>query len=192
MFSQSDEEQKILNYFGDKKGKFLDIGAFDGKTFSNVYQLLLNGWHGVSIEASPINFAALQTLYKNHPVKLICGAINTDVAGIVKFWDSNGDAVGTTEETNHEIWKNHIKFQEIYVTQFSLSNFIKHFGNDYDFISVDTEGTSAKLFHRMLELFDPQLWCVEFDGFIDSCIEKTAEYGYKEIHRTGENIIFGK
>ncbi len=192
-FSQNDEEQAILEYFKDKPtGKFLDIGAFEGKTFSNVYQLVLNGWQGVSIEASPLNFVNLRNNYKDKPVQLICGAINTDTGGITKFYDTEGDAVGTTEETNHNIWKDAVKFHEIYVTQFSLGNFIKNFGTDFDFISVDTEGTSAKLFVRMLDLFTPQLWCVEFDGYIDLCIQMAGEYGYKEIHRTGENILFGK
>lgn len=191
-YSQTNEEEEILKYFGGRQGKFLDVGALDGKAFSNVYQLVLNGWSGVSIEASPINFAALQHNYKDLPVQLICGALNTDLAGLIKFYDSNGDAVGTTEEKNYEIWNKVRQFQEIYVTQFSLKNFVKLFGTDYDFISVDTEGTSAGLFGRMIEIFDPQLWCVEFDDHLDYCIERATAYNYKELYRSGENIIFGK
>jgi FkbM family methyltransferase len=191
-YSQSNEEAEILKYFGDKKGKFLDVGAFNGITFSNIYQLALNGWTGVSIEASPINFAALQHNYKDLPIQLICGAIHAGISGIVKFYDSNGDAVGTTEERNYEIWNKVRHFQEIYITQFTVKNFIKKFGTEFDFISVDTEGTSADLFGYMIELFNPQLWCVEFDDKIDYCIERATIFGYKELYRSGENIIFGK
>ena len=35
MYSQRDEELHILGYFGDKVGRFIDIGAYDGKSFSN-------------------------------------------------------------------------------------------------------------------------------------------------------------
>ena len=41
MYSQNQEEQIILDYFNDVKvGHVLDIGANDGKTFSNSLALI--------------------------------------------------------------------------------------------------------------------------------------------------------
>jgi len=55
MFSQNDEEKHIVRFFRDKidKGSFLDIGAYNGKAFSNTHRLALNGWSGVCLEPSP-------------------------------------------------------------------------------------------------------------------------------------------
>ena len=40
-YSQNNEQDIILQYFGNRKGFFLDIGANDGITLSNTYALLI-------------------------------------------------------------------------------------------------------------------------------------------------------
>ena len=53
--------KKILNYFSQKKkGRFLDVGAFDGVKHSNTYHLWKSGWFGVYVEPSVRNFLALK------------------------------------------------------------------------------------------------------------------------------------
>lgn len=59
MYSQNYEEKWIAEYFGDFRGRFLDIGANDGKTISNTYRLALDGWAGVYVEPSPAAYAKL-------------------------------------------------------------------------------------------------------------------------------------
>ena len=44
MYSQNNEEQVILDYFGNKIGNLLDIGANDGITLSNSRKLIELGW----------------------------------------------------------------------------------------------------------------------------------------------------
>ena len=51
-YSQLGEQDIILNYFNGKQGTFLDIGANDGKTFSNSYALSLLGWKGVCVDVA--------------------------------------------------------------------------------------------------------------------------------------------
>src|SRR5690348_6177236 len=64
MYSQSNEEEIILGYFGDFVGTFIDIGANDGITLSNTFALVWKGWQGTLIEASP---KAYERLLKTHP-----------------------------------------------------------------------------------------------------------------------------
>ena len=55
-YSQHGEQAIILDYFekqGIQQGRFLDIGANDGITFSNSYALVIRDWKGVAVEASP-------------------------------------------------------------------------------------------------------------------------------------------
>lgn len=58
-YSQNDEQNVILKFFGDKHGRFLDIGAYDGVTYSNTRALLELGWTGVLVEPSPHNLVKL-------------------------------------------------------------------------------------------------------------------------------------
>jgi hypothetical protein len=58
-YSQNDEE-RVINGVLDDAGDFLDVGAFDGKLFSNTLKLYERGWGGVLVEPSPKAFDGLQ------------------------------------------------------------------------------------------------------------------------------------
>jgi hypothetical protein len=117
MFSQNSEESHILNHFSDNHtGRFLDIGTFDGRTFSNTHALALTGWSGVCVEPSPLPFSAAMTLYRDRPdIKLVNAAMSYKETGLVEFADSNGDAISTTSASHEERWKKIVTFQHIYV-----------------------------------------------------------------------------
>lgn len=51
--SQYGEGRWIAEHFAGRVGRFLDVGAFDGKTFSNTWRLAQEGWFGVCVEPSP-------------------------------------------------------------------------------------------------------------------------------------------
>jgi len=53
-FSQQGEDSIVWSVLKNvKKGFFLDIGALDGKRFSNTYTFELQGWNGICVEAHP-------------------------------------------------------------------------------------------------------------------------------------------
>jgi len=66
MYSQNNEEDVILNYFGSFVGTFLDCGANDGVTLSNTRALAERGWCGVLVEPSPKAYARLKENCKNY------------------------------------------------------------------------------------------------------------------------------
>eukprot|EP00316_Scyphosphaera_apsteinii_P013061 CAMPEP_0119320208 /NCGR_PEP_ID=MMETSP1333-20130426/51846_1 /TAXON_ID=418940 /ORGANISM="Scyphosphaera apsteinii, Strain RCC1455" /LENGTH=212 /DNA_ID=CAMNT_0007326875 /DNA_START=287 /DNA_END=925 /DNA_ORIENTATION=+ len=60
--SQTKEEQTLVSrfYSSHRGGTFVEIGGYDGLTYSNTYYLeRCAGWHGLLIEANPVNFAQL-------------------------------------------------------------------------------------------------------------------------------------
>ncbi|MDR1636657.1 MAG: FkbM family methyltransferase [Treponema sp.] len=58
---QADQDVLAYLYFkGKREGFFLDIGAYDGKTYSNTYALEQMGWKGVCLEPLPDAFARLR------------------------------------------------------------------------------------------------------------------------------------
>src|SRR5688572_15752664 len=93
-YSQNNEQDVILKYFGDYVGTFLDLGAYDGINLSNTRALVRKGWGGVMVEASPTVFERL---------KLNCEVFNrlcllnfavSDKDGVAEFYD-NQNAVAT-------------------------------------------------------------------------------------------------
>ena len=62
-YSQNGEGKIIANYFGERKGVLLDIGANDGSVLSNSRGLMLAGWRGYLVEPDRAAFRKLLHLY---------------------------------------------------------------------------------------------------------------------------------
>lgn len=59
---------KVLNTVGPKNAWCVEFGAWDGKTYSNTYNLIKNNfWNGVLIEGSPERFLELEETYRGSP-----------------------------------------------------------------------------------------------------------------------------
>jgi hypothetical protein len=74
-YSQSGEDgiiEELLDRLGISDGWFCEFGAWDGKHYSNTYNLIDNGtdWHGVLIEADTERYEALQKMTANHSNRL--------------------------------------------------------------------------------------------------------------------------
>lgn len=110
MYSQSSEEQAILDAVGDKTGTFIDIGAYDGKTFSNTLALVERGWSGVMVEPSLAGFSQLLDRHGSNPrITLVHGIVGHG-AGLTGFWNTD-DAVSTTQQGNYDRWKHSTRYQ---------------------------------------------------------------------------------
>lgn len=207
-YSQSDEEQHILNYFGDHVGTFISIGENDGVTFSNVRALALRKWSGVMVEASPKAFDRLKTLYNgykgfylyqyaigDHNGKAIlnesgplCSA--SDV-GLVSGFD--------TKEMAR--WNNHIvpgqgrgvKFEPVEVKMFRWKTFYNRLKiKKFDFVSIDCEGFDLEILSQM-DLTDVKCICLEWNSKPE--VKKDFEHyldGFKLIYTSGENVIYAR
>ena len=194
-YSQNNEEHFILQYFdGKAPSSFWDIGAFDGKTFSNTLALLERGWSGIAVEGSPVNFCNLVSNTAEHADRLhyVFGIVTDKVISSVMAWyDTDGDAVSSNDEAHVDKWSaGGMKFRKMYGAVFGWRTLLGLIPNPA-FINVDVEGQSAQLAIDMWhEGLKPELWCIEHDGRAD---ELAAMFmGYREVMRNGENIILVK
>jgi FkbM family methyltransferase len=195
MYSQNNEEQVILDYFDDV-GTFLDIGAYDGKTFSNTHQLALNGWKGVCVEPSSGPFSRLVELYRdNKDIELVnCAVIDdySDPRSLIPFYESGGDAISSTEEMHTAKWSA-VDFRTVYVMPVPMARIERMFGNNFDFINIDVEGKNVEIlegFKGILE--NAKLICIEHDSKFAQIQKVMDVYDLSEIHRNGENVIYGR
>ena len=194
MYSQNNEEQFILQYFeGKQPGSFWDVGAFDGKTFSNTLALLERGWYGVAVEASPVNFVNLVNNTAAHADRLtyVFGIVLDKVESALTAWyDSNGDALSSNDQAHVDKWANIVNFTKMHGAAFGWRSLIPI--NPYpDFINVDVEGQSAALALAMYrEGLRPAMWCIEHDSRMEEITQAFVEY--RVLVCNGENIIMVK
>jgi len=200
MYSQNQEEKVILDYFSKNTsghgGKFIDIGAYDPFKFSNTRCLYERGWNGIYVEPSPICFARFKEVYKNEMRIHLINAAIAPTDGTITLYDSNGDAISTTDISHKDKWEkcSNVQYVPITVPAISMQKFMSQFGMDVDFISIDTEGTNYQLFSLLPDYFLHRLKmiCIEHDGYYQNIMSKLHGYGFRQIDLNDENLIVAK
>jgi len=204
VYSQYDEEKYILESCREiDKGRFLDIGAWNAKTFSNTRALYELGWSGVMVEPSPEamisrqpdgTISGLIAEYGNDPQITLVQALVDEIPGLKKL-AVTADSVSTTVYAHYEKWKTKGGYYgQIVVPAVSLFDLETEFG-DFDFVSIDAEGMSAHLFFVLLHPKRnkvPQCICVEYDDRLEELSHHAALYSYRLVYSNGTNAVFSR
>jgi FkbM family methyltransferase len=204
-YSQNNEDQIVAQYFQGKDTTnftLLDIGANDGKTFSNSLHLIENGWNGVLFEPSPKAFALLQELHKDNE-KVEC--LNYGLAlfnGEKRFYESGGYKNGedvclysSLDEEETKKWGDDVKFKEISADFITWSDFRATRKNqNYEFISIDAEGMDWIILNMIdLNEVNCQCLCVEYNSDLllqAKMFKYVLSFGMKFHQKNAENLIF--
>jgi len=204
MYSQNDEERVVLDFFRSRPvGELLDLGAYDGSTFSNSRALIEAGWKAVLIEPSPWPFGALVDLHKSNPrVELVNALVlpaTGPAPGLSEFFVTR-DATSCTQEGTMRRWGAG-QYRRILVPSLTLGSLHQLLSRDaarrFDFISVDIEDDTMALVRALGEtdwLAGAAMICLEHTaGGISHEAEMTAymaRHNRRVIHRTTENLLF--
>lgn len=198
-YSQNNEQDLISEYFGDFVGTFLDIGANDGITLSNTYALVLKGWDGTLVEASP---KAYERLLKTHSSGLVL--LNVAVGsenGVIDLYESGellgkGDValVSSTKIEETERWGPlNMPFEKITVPVITFSQMLastKH--NQFDLISIDIEGMEKEVVPQ-IDFFKlkTKMAIIEWNGRDAKLYDDYMfNYGFKLMSKNPENRIY--
>lgn len=197
MYSQQEEERFIVDtLYRDTslmpgQGRFLDIGAFHAETFSNTRALFELGWSGVLIEPSPGPLHGLVKAYGREPRIQIIGAAVTVQGGLVDL-EITDDAVSMSADAPQlEDWRSAGGFfGKLTVPSISALMLFEKLGGNFDFVSIDTEGTSCDLFFEMLRLGPrPRCVCLEHDGRLVEIARYAEAASYRQVHLNGTNVV---
>lgn len=198
-YSQYEEQKYILEFFGDKIGTFLDVGAADGMTFSNVYQLLLNGWAGISVEPESKTLVQLSSLYQqfNGRSEIVVAVVDT-MERFVTFYE-NGQLSSTSQE-HIDNWEWHrqqhgYEWRPVTHRTVTLNSLLSHYSDrNIDFISVDIEGNNLGVVSATdwNLASNCKLLCVEHDQDWDSIINCLKPYGFSEYKVTPVNVLLSR
>lgn len=195
-YSQNEEELFIVDYFSYKPlGKFMDIGGYDPFVFSNTRKLYEMGWKGIIVEPSPLCFKAFVKEYENNESIVLINKAVSDENGMMTFYESNGDAVGTSDIDHMKLWTGGgINYSEMKVPTISMTSLLANYGDNVKFLSLDTEATNIKLFDMLPDWFLKQIdmICIEHDGKFEYIIDKLQPFGFSVLYQNQENVICGK
>ena len=199
--SQVGQDRFLLeNFFrGKRGGVFVDVGAYDGETFSNsLFFERTMGWTGLCIEPLPSAFARLKATRK-----AICEQVCVaDFEGEAEFTEA--DDPGRNEKMlsglTGQFDSRHLAFMQrlsvaratrrVPVTK--LSKLLeKHGLFDIDYCSIDTEGAEIPILSELdLERFRVSVFTVEDNSQGDRIPTLMAAKGYDVVARLEQDIVF--
>lgn len=213
----SNLDQIYLKYFGyPSNGYFVEVGAYDGDTFSNTSCLADAGWSGIYIEPVENYYKKCKERHEKNNVKILqylIGSIETNKTLYVGnedviYW---GGAITTSNEKHLEIYKNipnfqGINFTETIVPQIRLDTILleNNISPNFDLLVVDVEGSEYDVYESFdLNFWKPKMMIVEIEEnhdsfknhfeYLEKCAimrQKFLNIGYVEIHRDATNTIF--
>jgi FkbM family methyltransferase len=196
-YSQYGEQEFILNFFGDKKGILVDIGAADGINNSNTKKLIEDGWGGLLIEPTPVNYNKLLKFYSGNDSIIIenCGCGNE--TKLSKFYIDKNDEyhqISTFLEEQKKGCENYYNctFDEIVVKIYNTTELlIKNNLTNIDFISIDTEGYDEKVLLGIdFSKININLVCIETTTPLSESLLESNDYQF--VHKTNGNKFYKK
>jgi len=200
--SQDGEEIVLWNFFDRKKdGFFIDVGAYDGITFSNTYFFEALGWTGILIEPMPDFFDACRT---RRPYSRVIHAALSDGAGKTETTlhvATGAKAAGL--ETLSFIGDNPLQLARIEraagrvhsvtVPCRSLNEILADHKGSIDFVSIDVEGAELDVLRGFdVVRYRPRVLVVEDNSYgVDKRVGLwLGERGYEERLRCEHNVFY--
>lgn len=191
-------------------GFFVEVGAFDGESFSNVSCLSDRGWAGLMLEPVP-EFAAQAARRHagNRSVRVIrsaigshAGQIQMTVAGSLST--ANEDMIDNYAEID---WaRDHVRNTHVIaVPVATLDHILEVEGapNSIDVVSIDTEGFESEVLAGFsIERWNPRMIIIELADFhpdlVDRCEEdrqiarQIVSQGYEIVYKDHINTVFAQ
>lgn len=200
-YSQNDEEEAIVRFFGTTPGRFLDVGAYDGLTFSNTRRLLELGWRGVMVEPSAPNFVRLIENMKPFAGRVIMvqAAVSENHSQIHRLYMDEAPERGWCHTISKECWDSGSvttpSSAHVLVPTISMGE-LEDYG-PFDFISIDAEWEDVgilKGWDNKKIFYACRLLCVEKGPAPSTATFDAARLlGFNNVvHQTPENYLLSK
>lgn len=193
MYSQNNEEQIILDFYGDKKGRFLDIGANDGISLSCTKRLSELGWGGVCIEPSPSAFVKLQKLYTDNPFIEVVNCAVDNGSAIKTFYHFPDGYISTLSKDFINLWPKHKhSYRKMYLKTITFNEILNVFGCNFDFLKIDVEGIDYKILQAFpFERVNLSAVCIEYckGNDFDNITNFLSLKGFSKQTVTKQNIV---
>ena len=197
-WSQYGQDVYIDKYFKNKtRGFFLEVGGFNGETFSNTLLLeRYRQWDGVLIEAIPGLYQLMQAKSRN------CYMINTCISDtIARQAFVNADVLSSSDIAMTDRHKHRIQSEKAQkypakdvINCKSLLRIMNAIGTKHiDFFSLDVEGGEMIVLKSIpWDKLDIDVFMIETDQNRQEIISFMESKGYERFHHIGGDDLFRK
>ncbi len=158
--------QFSLDFFGDRVGYLVDVGAHDGVAAGSMSRAFtVKGWSGLLVEPLPGAFHILDMEYADNSNVVCVQAACSNEEGIAMLHPFGG--VSTLEKPWRDAcanWWPHVRYTEaIQVHKTTLARLLDFHNapTKIDYLQIDTEGHDYKVLLGMDWNYDPDLICIE-------------------------------
>lgn len=190
-------------------GYFIEVGAYDGESFSNTSCLADNGWSGIYIEPVYNNYIACKERHKNNKVIVENLSIGSKEGEITIYCDR---FLSTTDKNKASLFSEEIfkgsQFSESSCNQLRLDTLMKKYETpiNLDLLVIDVEGSEFDVLKSfninywkpkmlIIELIDNHKDFAKFESLVKES-QDIREYilnsNYIEIYKDNINTIFIK
>ena len=182
---------------GYSKGTFVEVGAFDGRTYSNTWGLAELGWIGIYIEPIKDSYDRCVSNHKDHPRITVLQEMVSDHVHDVSVYKA-GDlyTIDRNMASIHDA-----KHTGSWMTTKTLHMILKeHNWRNYDLLVVDAEGEDMNvLMGANLNLHKPRMIIVEACAYHpnqamrhhnDAIHELMYIFMYKRVYADHINSIY--
>jgi FkbM family methyltransferase len=196
-------------YFGyPSNGYFVEVGAYDGESFSNTSCLADHGWSGLYIEPIHEYYLSCIDRHKNNHVTTVNFAIGLEEGekeiiqyGVLSTLNEKHYKVFESLGWVYDPWSNRKTCKVVRLDNLMEQN---HVPKEFDVLVVDVEGGESDVFKSFdLEIWKPKMMIVEisdeheqfqmFDDYISEMKELTnyiLDHEYESVYKDHINTVF--
>ena len=179
-------------------GYFVEVGALDGRRFSNTYSFEEQGWTGICVEAHP---DYIDIIKKNRPNSKVVFAAAGDENTTVTFYTNNRGSLSTLDPSQEEQFKAYgayfTGFIEREVPMMTLSCILddEQAPEIIDILSIDVEGAEMRVLQGMdwarytVQVVVIEAGNTEVEAQLDSFF---AQHDYHKARNYFGNIFYCK
>lgn len=168
-----------------RRKRFVEVGAFDGKVYSNVWGLARAGWAGIMIEPMEENFLKCIEEHKDHPwIKVEPVACGEKEGMIRMFFEREGSRLAQTAEE---------MAGQRPIPVMTLDSILEKHGwqPDFELLVVDVEDYEREVLNGFtLAKWRPKLAIIETHAIIRPFAHVYFDQAYCTIYEDGLNTIF--
>ena len=161
-YSMDGEDLFIDNFFKNKRGLYVDVGAYHPLELSNTYLLHKRKWEGINIDINSLSIEYFNFLRPND-INLNLGVTKKNSTKTIYF-QKKKSPLNTLNLTHaKKIFSNKFKKKKIKTkTLTTILDKTRFKGKEIDFLNIDTEGNDLEVLQSLdFKKYIPKLICVE-------------------------------
>ena len=189
-------------------GVFVEVGAFDGYTFSNTWGLAQRGWRGIYVEPIPKYANECRKNHVKHRnvsvIEKIVSSTTGDKETIFLAGTLSTTSTEQLESYRLQEWsQKHVSDKQIVVTTTTLHDLLEteNVNVGFDLLVVDVEGTEDIVFSGFdIAWWKPKMIIVELEEFHPNMQDNRASHtrlrnqiensGYPIVYKDQINTVF--